>query len=165
MSWRTLDLVLRLGPPGADGLDVGQEFPRMQHELEPLLEDVLGPRKDRLQGAVGEENVVARVDDQDRLLQAAQRGLELHELAEAQLVQAVVFRDQLVGLGAELVPADPQAGRGVLVQKRLLRLGRQHKAADGAPVIAQFLQRHAEADGERQRDQDGHDSTLRSAIR
>ena len=160
-----LDLVLRFGPAGADRIDVGQEIPGVQHEFEPLLEDVLGPREDRLQSAVGQENVIVRIDDEHRLLQAPQCGLELHELAEAELVQAVVLCDQLVGPGAKLVPVDAQAGRLVLVQEGLLRVGRKDQAADGTPVIAQFLQRHAEANGEDQRDQDEHDSTLRSAIR
>src|SRR6202030_3345923 len=96
IAFDKLDFLLRLGAAGAHRIDIVEKDHAAQDELKALAQDILRARKNGLQRLVREQDVVVGVNNEHGFLQAAERGLELGELAGAQLLEAVDLGNQFV---------------------------------------------------------------------
>jgi len=158
--------VLGGGLAGPHRVDITKKRDAVQDELEPLVEDVFRAGKDRLEGLVGEQDAVLGVDEEDALLQAAESGFELADLAGARLLKLPGLGDEFVGRRTQSTPTIRRFGGGLEVAvERLPFPDGLIELAEHLPVLIKPPQGEDEAEGQYRNDQSGHASALRSAIR
>ena len=92
-SVHEFNFLLRGRKAATDGLDVAEKRGAVQNGFEPLAEDVHRLREDFVQCLIGQKDVVVSVDDQHRFTETAERGLELRQLAAAELLEMVHLLD------------------------------------------------------------------------
>ena len=158
-----LDLALGARPARPDVRHEIEECDAVKDPLQPLVENVARRGEDRLERAVGQEDSVLRVDDEDGLLKAAEGGFEMGELPGAEPLQRCQLREQLAGRLAKRGPVGSCAGPGR--NRRCPALYRPREFAERPAVRKDDPERNGQGEAERSRDQVEHASALRSEIR
>jgi len=161
-----LEVELRRSATGAYGLNVIKKSHAVQDEFKALVEDVLRARENRLKRLVGEEDAIAGIDDEHGFLKAAERGLELCQLAGPDALQVRDLSDEFIGRGTQTVPGAGRPSNGFpFAKQRLFFENSLMKATHCLPVVAELFQGDRETDAKGGSDQVEHASALRSAMR
>ena len=158
--------MLRFGATGANGLNVSEETHAVQNDFQSLMEDVFRAGEDRLERVVREQDAILGVHEKHRLLQAAQGGFKLRQLARAGQLQLSDFGDDRVRRRKQAAPIIGRSGRRpVLPDQRFAVDEGAVQAADGLPVSVEPEQGEQQTGSQRGNDQVEHASAFRSAMR
>jgi len=156
IAFNKLDLVLRRRPVLTDRIDVIEELHAVQHQLQTLAQDIDCPGKHALQGSVCQHDAIRRVNDEHGFLQTSEGGLQLGQLAGAQLLEPVGLLDQLIASIAEIIPVRATGAGQILPQEGFPVEQRVAQTTNRAPVIPQFEQHHGQRESQQKGDNGVH---------